>query len=166
MEPLNSRPFDLSTLKRLREISYEVAVFPNDEDEEVVDAVNRPDYFDGLVTFLQTIEQGNDIHHVFIRFNFLTLNDVVESLEEDHGWDRLNTVLESERFVHLHGLTLHLDVETETFCEGHEIDLDPDLSETRMQVEKLIKERVPVLLRHIESDPEAFMLVVEGEFVV
>ncbi|KAG6895263.1 hypothetical protein C0992_002329 [Termitomyces sp. T32_za158] len=166
VEPLNSRPLDLSTLKGLREISYEVTVYPTYEDEDLVQADDRPEYFDGLLSLLHTVEQGNDIRQVFIRVNFLTLDDVVESLKEYNGWDRLNIVLESERYAHLHGLTLHIDVETETCCERHEMDVDLDLFEKRMQLETLIKERVPVLHRHMESDPEAFMLVVEDEFVV
>ncbi|KAG6860521.1 hypothetical protein C0995_010301 [Termitomyces sp. Mi166 len=141
-DPPNSKPLNLSTLRNLYEISYEVTVYLSDEDEED-EPVSNPDYFDGLLSLLRTIERGNNIRELSIRVNFLTLSDVAKFLKQYNGWA----------------------ASEEPFDED-EMDIDTDLQEKRTELEILIKERIPVLSRHIELDPnEAFKLMVAGDFV-
>ncbi|KAG6900706.1 hypothetical protein C0995_003351 [Termitomyces sp. Mi166 len=137
--PLNTQPLNLSILKKLFAIKYEVTFYPDDEVEAMH---NPPDHFNGLISLLQSVKPGT-IQQLDVKVDFKNFGDAVESLQYHDGWSGLDHVLSSEAFDQIHEFILQLDIET-LFRED-DISVDTDLTARKAEIDILIKTRLPSL---------------------
>ncbi|KAG6840171.1 hypothetical protein C0991_008466 [Blastosporella zonata] len=156
VRPLHTDSLSLHNLSKLFAITYEVTFYPEDDDDEVPDP---PDHFDGLIALLRTVTP-HTIQQLDLKVDFYNFEDAMWSLNYYDGWSHLNSLLDTEPFDQLIGVSVQIKLE-KAFDET-EMDIYNTLEERKEAVLDLLSLRLPFIS---EVDSFNFLFIVARQMI-